>query len=234
MRTLINPFGIIALGLTSIFIFVQGWSLPEFCWSIWLAGLVYAWGCILTALLHIVLTARSQKAFYEQKLPFLQRLSPMPFLMCVTVAAICAGFLGFRIYTFLFGFYGLFLSVFAEMEPFSLFGRNGFINSDFFTPVAYLLNRFWPMAAGVVIANWDDFFRHNPWKRIVLPFQMEIVRLHIMILALPFLSLIAWFIFGEAYQIMTILLLLGLFYLLPKKALINQSVKDNEVNHLSQ
>jgi hypothetical protein len=63
---------------------------------------------------------------------------------------------------------------------------------------------------------------------------MEIVRLHIMILALPFLSLIAWFIFGEAYQIITILLLLGLFYLLPKKALINQSASDNEVNHLSQ
>jgi hypothetical protein len=39
-----------------------------------------------------------------------------------------------------------------------------------------------------------------------------------MVLALPFFSLIAWAFFREAYQPITILLLMGLFYLLPKKA----------------
>ena len=42
--------------------------------------------------------------------------------------------------------------------------------------------------------------------------------MHIMILAMPLFSLIAWAFFGEAYHLMTILLLMGLFYLLPKKA----------------
>jgi hypothetical protein len=56
------------------------------------------------------------------------------------------------------------------MEPLNFFGRNGFINSDF-TPLIYLVDRFWPMSAGVLIANWEDFFRKNPWKRVLLPFQ---------------------------------------------------------------
>ncbi len=38
-----------------------------------------------------------------------------------------------------------------------------------------------------------------------------------MILALPFFSLIAWVLFREAYQSITIILLMALFYLLPKK-----------------
>ncbi len=84
-------------------------------------------------------------------------------------------------------------------------------------PLLHLVDRFWPMAVGALIANWQDFLRKNPWKRVLLPFQKEIVRIHIMILALPFFSLIAWAFFREAYQSITIVLLLGLFYLLPKK-----------------
>jgi hypothetical protein len=42
--------------------------------------------------------------------------------------------------------------------------------------------------------------------------------MHIMILALPFFSLLAWALFREAHQSITIMLLLGLLYLLPKKA----------------
>jgi hypothetical protein len=44
-----------------------------------------------------------------------------------------------------------------------------FINSDFYTPLMYLVERFWPMAVGVLIANWEDFFQKNPWKRVLLP-----------------------------------------------------------------
>lgn len=217
LRTAINPYGVMGFGVASVFALPQEWSLPEFCWSTWLAGLVYSWACVCAASIQIILTARSDKATYDEHFPFLRRFSPGVLLLGVTVISICVGLLAFRIYSFLFGFYGLFLSVFAEMEPRSLFGRNGFINSDFFTPLMHLVDRFWPMVVGVLITNWEDFFLKNPWKRILLPLQKEILRMHVMVLALPFFSLIAWALLGGAYQSITILLLMGLFYLLPKK-----------------
>jgi hypothetical protein len=196
----------------------QEWSLPEFCWSIWLAGLVYTWGCTLTASLQIVLRSRKDLAAYEKHFPVVKRLPPPIYVVCVMVIGTAAGLLAFRIYSYLFGFYGVFLSVFAEMEPVELFGRNGFINSDFFTPVMHLLERFWPMAAGVLIANWEDFLRTPPWKRMFAPARKEVLRLHGMILALPVFTLIAWAIFGESYAAATIILLMGLLFLLPGKA----------------
>ena len=231
MRTAINPYGAIGFGLASVFAITQQWSLPEFCWSTWLAGLVYTWGCIVTASLQIIFTARSDKAAYDERLPFLRRFSSNVFVLVVAVISVSVGLLAFRLYSFLFAFYGLFLSVFSEMEPLTLFGRNGFINSDFFTPLVYLVDRFWPMAVGVLITNWEDFFRKNPWKRVLLPFQREIVRVHIMIFALPFFSLIAWALFREAYQLITIVLLMGLFYLLPKKAQGYDSEIKGNSNH---
>lgn len=181
-----------------------------------MAGLVYAWGCTLTAALQIILTARLGQASYAERLPFVRGFSPRLFLLGLTAITVGATLLAFHLYALLFTFYGLFLSVFAEMEPRALFGRNGFINSDFFTPVMYLAVRFWPMAVGVLIANREDLSWKNPWRRILLPFQGEIVRMHIMVVALPVLSLIAWVLFQEAYQSMTIVFLMGLFYLLPK------------------
>jgi hypothetical protein len=217
LRKAINPYGVMGFGVASVFAVFQEWSLPEFCWSTWLAGLVYSWACVFAATIQIILTARSDKAAYDERFSFLRGFSPGVFLLGVTVISVCVGLLAFRIYSFLFGFYGLFLSVFAEMEPLSLFGRNGFINSDFFTPLMHLVDRFWPMVVGVLITNGEAFFGKNPWKRILLPLQKEILRMHVMILALPFFSLIAWFVLGGAYQSITILLLMGLFYLLPRK-----------------
>jgi hypothetical protein len=230
-RLAINPYGAIGFGLASIFAVIQGWSLPEFCWSTWLAGLLYSWGCIAAASLQIILSARSTKPAYDERFPLLKRISPISFLIIMTGISISVGMLGFRLYTTLFGFYGLFLSVFAEMEPVSLFGRNGFINSDFFTPLMYLIHRFWPMAAGALITNWGDFFLKTPWKRIVLPFQAEILRIHIMTLALPFFSLLAWAIFKGSYQPATIVLLMGVFYFLPKGANKETSKSVSNPNH---
>jgi hypothetical protein len=217
LRTAINPYGVVGFGLASAFAVAEEWSLPEFCWSTWLAGLVYSWGCIGTASIQIILSAQSDRAGYEERLPILRRVSPNVLALGVAVISVSVGLLAFRIYGFLFGFYGLFLSVFAEMEPVSLFGRNGFINSDFFTPLMHLLDRFWPMVVGVLITNWKDFLRRDPWRRIVLPLQREIVRTHVMILALPFGSLIGWALLGDAYQAVTIVFLMALFYLLKKK-----------------
>jgi hypothetical protein len=224
----VNPFAAIGFVLSSMFAVTQQWSLPEFCWGTWLAGLVYTWACISTASIQIILNARSDKAAYEERFAFLRQFSAGLFLLFMTVISLIAGLIAFRLYSFLFGFYGLFLSVFSEMEPLSLFGRNGFINSDFFTPVVVLVDRFWPMVLGVLIANWDRMGGMNPWRRVLAPFQKEILRMHVMILALPFFSMAAWALFREAYQSITIVLLMGLLYLLPNKARVADADIKNE------
>jgi hypothetical protein len=224
LKTAFNPFGVTGFVLSSSFAVAEKWSLPEFCWSTWLAGLVYAWVCVVTAGLQILLTARWEKPSYEKRFPFIRHVSYTAFLLAIFVVIVPVGVVAFYLYSYLFAFYGAFLSFFAEMEPHAFFGRNGFINSDFFSPVRYLIFLFWPMALGTLIANWEDFFRQNPWKRIFLPFQAEILRIHFFIVALPFLTLIAWALFGKAYQPVTIVLLMGLFYFLPRKT------KRNEAN----
>ncbi len=217
VKTVIDPYGAIGFGVASFFAVIQEWSLPEFCWSSWLAGLVYAWGCIVTSSLEIILSARSARSSWEKRFSSLGTLSPALLLAGATCLSVVIGLSAFHAYNFLFGFYGLFLSVFAEMKPFSLFGRNGFINSDFYTPTVYLLDRFWPMAAGVLLANGHDLLGKSPWQRIFLPVRREVLRLHLMILALPFFSMLAWALAGNSYQSITIVLIMGLFYLLPKR-----------------
>jgi hypothetical protein len=119
----------------------------------------------------------------------------------------------------------------AACEP---FWTNGFINSDFFTPVTYLVHIYWPMILATIAANADGFLRKNPWERIVLPFKYnEILRIHIMILAMPFLAIITWALFKGAYQQLTIVLLIGIFYLLPKKRQKEEPVVKNESNQAS-
>jgi len=218
LKKFLNLYGIFGFGLSSVFALIYKWSLPEFCWSVWLAGLFYAWGCILTACIQMVLFSRSEKHFYEKHLPFLERISPNIFLLGMTILTVLAGLIAFRMYNYLFAFYGLFLSVFAQMEPLELFGASGFINSDFYTPVFYLTILFWPMILGTLIAHWEDFFRQNPGKRFFLPFHKEIVRMHLMVLALPVITMIMWALFGEAYQPVTVVILMGFFYLMPSKS----------------
>jgi hypothetical protein len=214
MSALHNPLGYIALGLNCAFAMVEEWSLREFCWSTWLASLAYSWAGAASASIRVVLDARREKAGLEVRLPFLKEISFAAFFPMLTLAALSAGWLAFYLYSYLFGFYGIFLSVFAEMEPHALFGRNGFINSDFFTPVTYLLGNFWPMIVGTLLANAGDFVRSNPWRRFVP--GHEILRMHILAVGMPFLALIAWALFGENFQQPTIVVLMAVFYLMPK------------------
>jgi len=217
LRKSIDLYGIAAFFLTVWYAVVQQWSLPEFCWATWLGGLLYAWLCVFSAAVHTMLVAGSLKQACEKRLPFVQRVPPAAFALCVSVLAACAALLAFRLYNYLFAFYGLFLSVFAEMQPYSLFGRNGFINSDFYTPVMYLIVRLWPLGVGIALANWRDFTRPMPWKRIFFPMEREIVRLHLFVLSMPFIAMIAWALVGQDYQTPTIIVLLGVLYLAPRK-----------------
>jgi len=91
------------------------------------------------------------------------------------------------------------------------------------------------MIIGTLIANADEFMKKNPWKRILLPFQSnEILRIHIMTVAMPFLMLIAWALFRTTYQPVTIVLLIGIFYLLPKKRQKDKTIISQNSNHASE
>jgi hypothetical protein len=235
MKSFFNTaVNLVAFGLTSYLAIVQKWSLQEFCWCVWLAGLFYSWTCVVTAVIQIMLTSRGQKDYYDAKVPFMKNVSPEVFALGIIPVTLLIGFIVLYIYTWIFSFYGLFLSVFAAMQPANLFGPNGFINSDFFTPVTYLAESYWPMIMATLIANADIFLRKNPWERIVLPFKHnEILRIHIMILAMPFLAMISWALFKGAYHQLTIILLIGIFYLLPKKSQKEEPVVKNKSDQAS-
>ena len=226
MKLFINTaVNLLAFGLTSYLAVTQKWPVQEFCWSVWLAGLFYSWTCVITAAIQVMLTSRTNKDYYDAQVPLIKRVSPEVFALGIIPVILLAGFIALYVYCWIFSFYGLFLSVFAEMQPVELFGRNGFINSDFFTPVTYLAQNLWPMIMVTLIANADDFVQKNPWQRIVFPFKSNtILRIHIMTIALPFLMMFAWALFKNAYQQPTIILLIGIFYLLPKKRLKEKTV----------
>jgi hypothetical protein len=216
---------LIAFGLTSYLAIVQKWSLQEFCWCVWLAGLFYSWACVITAAVQIMLTARTRKEYYDAEVSFVKNISPGLFALAIIPVTLLVGFVALYIYCWIFSFYGLFLSVFAEMQPLDLFGRNGFINSDFFTPVTHLADRYWPMILTTLVANADDFMQNHPWKRLAFPFKSNgILRIHIMTLALPFLMVITWALFKGSYQPLTIILLIGIFFLIPQKKLEEKNV----------
>jgi hypothetical protein len=210
-------FGAAAFVLAAGFAAVEDWSLPEFCWSAWLAGLLYAWLGILAVMIRIGLLARAGRDAWTSRLPVLERLPPAAFPPAAALIAVAGGLIAFHLCNFLFAFYGILLSFFAEMEPHVFFGRNGFINSDFYSPVAYLLTRYWPMALGVALAHGDALLRTPGRNRIADPAMREILRTHVMVVTVPFLSLFAWFIFGDRYHTPTILLLMALLFLLPRK-----------------
>jgi len=183
-----------------------------------LAALFFSWACIAVDAIRIILDFQHQKEILESKISQLRNISRFVFIIVLCLVVILAAWIIFRIYVILFAFYGLFLSVWAEMEPYSFFDRNGFINSDFFSPVMYLTKKFWPMIIGLLISNLDIFVKESAWRLMFLPFRSsEIIRIHIMVIVMPFLCLLAWAISKNAYQPITITLLMGIFYLLPTR-----------------
>lgn len=196
------------------FVLSEQISLPEFCWSFWLSGLVYSWTLVICGCARIFLSPMSETLWVTMKIPCVRDWQErwQKLLLCLMglVAATVVGYL----YTWLFAFYGLFLSVFARMEPLEYFGENGFINSDFHTPVLLLLGKYWPIVVGTLLAGLREIFDENPWRLLVKPFNSRVVMIHVMVLAVPFLSILAWLLFRESYQPIVIVVLLGIFTLL--------------------
>jgi len=170
---------------------------------------------VLTGSGEVIRTARRRRSSYAEQLPWVGKLSTGVYLAVHSALAVLLASVALIAYACVFALYGLFLSFFAEMQPHALFGRNGFINSDFLTPVTYLALAFWPMAVGTLIANGDALLRGDPWQRMLLPTGAEILRLHIFVLVMPIVTLLVWAVLGESYHTVTIVLLMGLFYLLP-------------------
>jgi hypothetical protein len=218
IRTMFRPLAVVGFGLSSPFALGQQWSLQEFCWSTWLAALVFSWACVVTAALQILTTGATTRPALEERFPPLRDLPAAGYAVLLAALALGAAAAAFWVYGLVFSFYGVFLSVFAEMEPVRLFGRNGFINSDFYTPLAHLLGKYWPMAVGALIADAVFLVKGNPWRRFAAPFHSEAMRLHVFVIALPFVTMLAWALFGREYHPAAILLLSLLFYFFPRKS----------------
>ncbi|MFN2315522.1 MAG: hypothetical protein ABR602_02495, partial [Gemmatimonadales bacterium] len=212
----LDPLALAGFGLAAAFAVAQGWSLPAFCWSTWLAGLLYAWSCVVSGAVQIIATAPFHRATYTRRFPSLGKLSTPLLSLGVVAVAVPVAIAALYLYAFVFGLYGLLLSFFAEMEPHALFGRNGFINSDFTESVSYLARSYWPMAAGALLANATLLYHTEPWQRMLNPASTEIVRIHVLVVVMPIIALVGWALFGDSYHTITIVLLMGVFYLLPR------------------
>lgn len=216
MKVLPGLRDLAGLALAAGFAVYEGWTFQEFVWSTWLAGLLFSWACVGTGGLYLMISAPARRAAYVKHLPALGPVPASLFLVGFALGvAVLSGVIVY-VYAWVFAVYGTLLSFFAEMEPHSLFGRDGFINSDFLTPITYLLLLFWPMAAGVLLANSEDLLRGDPWHRILLPVRTGILRVHLLTVATPFAALFAWVLLGDAYHTVAIVLLMALFYLVPR------------------
>jgi len=72
------------------------------------------------------------------------------------------------------------------------------------------------MIVGTIISNSLLFQKNPAWQLMFLPFRSgEIVKIHVMVIIMPFLCLLARVLFKNSYQPLTITRLLAIFYLFP-------------------
>lgn len=209
---------IAGVGLHLQYAITDQWSLPEFCWSTWLAAFYLSLAFAMTGMLGMILDACAQRKHFETRIKITCGWPYPVFLILFSILILTVGWLLWHLLGYLFGFYGIFLSWIAQMEPLLFFGVNGFINSDFFTPVTYLTIKFWPAVAGAFLANLGTLLSLEPRKALVYPFSSgEILRIHLMVVLMPFFCLGAWLIDRNQYQPITIIILTALFYLSGQK-----------------
>ncbi|MBN2109361.1 MAG: hypothetical protein JW832_18175 [Deltaproteobacteria bacterium] len=199
----------------------EQWRMQELCWGFWITGLLYCWGYVGIGCIRIILPSGHHELLQaaREKIPLrcIQTIPPPLFSLAVTIFSVIIGYIAFYVYAYLFSFYGLFLSVFAETEPRTLFGRNGFINSDFFTPVAYLAQLCWPMALGSILADREYLLKSSPLQILLKPFSRQVLIIHVAVLIMPFVALLSWMLLKDSYQPVTVVFLLAIFYFLPRE-----------------
>jgi len=191
------------------------WSLPELCWSFWVNGLFVS---LLMVLVAVAKASLAPPDWLQKLLNDRVKLS-LPILRLINiVAAVGLGLAVAQAYLWVFGFFGILLSAFFEMDPKDLFGRNGFINSDFITPIVFLLERFWPALLGTILTEFPDAFRGKAWALYFAPFSKQLPLTHIMVVLTPAAALLFWILFGEAgWQQPAIVAILALFHFFPRR-----------------
>jgi len=180
-------------------------TLAEFCWSVWLVGLYSAYVSAGRIALRLV---RFRDALLRERVPLLSGVSGRALLGISLVAATLLG--GGLLYAFslAYGFYGIMLSVWVQLPPEELFGRNGFINSDFWTPVAHLTRLYWPLVAGQLLSEASTLFSTVQQAQAAGSPERRIVAMHVFVLALPFVALLSYALLGAEYQTLSIVILL--------------------------
>ncbi len=204
----------------------EGWKLNEFCWIVWVTGFLFSLLCSLTGFFHLLFDLKHQSDFLSNYVPFSFYSKKALFLLSIVFVGFAASFLTALVYIYIFGFYGIFLSVFARMEPLNLFGENGFINSNIFVAVKYLIEKYFYIIIFSLVADLIFIFKVDPWSKIFLPFKSkEIVKIHLMTIMLPFVSLLFFIILKEKYHTPVIIVFLIIFYLTNF-----QSLKEKKIN----
>ncbi len=213
----INLQGIAGFALVAALAVMQGWTLPDFCWSNWLAGLLYGWCCIVVAVAQIVLSEALRKEHGVKKNLLLQSMPPLVRVVAVSVACFFVAFLAYELYSLFFIYLGIGVSLFFGDGPLNpLNPLNMEDTSIAFDTVAYLLEDFWPVAAGMILTRWPDFVRGNPWKRIFLPLDKKLIHTHALILGGMLCAVIAQLFFAETYETVAIVIILGGMFLWPQ------------------
>lgn len=194
-------------------------SLAGFCWSFWLVGLYSAYFAALRFALSLFVHRAT--LLKERFVPNATVAPATLMLVAIAVTGIVGAALLYAA-SWVYGFYGLFLSVWVRMPPEELFGPNGFINSDFWTPVAYLTRAYWPLVAGQLVSEAAWLLSTGSlWSVQGGAPERRIVALHVMIMALPFAAMLSWMLLGGRYETLTLLILLALksaFDLRPARA----------------
>ncbi len=206
-----------ALGLALIIIpaWLGSWRLNAFCWSTWFGGLCLAFLCLLVGFIRVVLEHRNLAAFVNKTWPQLTGLPPWSLWMVNALAASVAAWGLYKAYGLAFGFFGAFLSFFAEMEPHHLFGRNGFINARTEDLLYWLFREYWSVAVAVAIGARRIWRLPTGWSVFVAPLGSELLRLHLFVVLMPPLTLLVWAVVGDGYDFWVITLLSLLMMKLP-------------------
>ncbi len=219
MIRIINIQGIAGFTLVAVLAVAEGWTLRDFCWSNWLAGLLYGWFCIVAAVVQIVLIEVFHIGSYPEKMAFFQTKSSPGRAVAMTMACLTTALVAYHFYSAFFLHLAVLISMLLNDNLFNPLNSSKLAGVDnAFDLVAYLLRDFWPIAAGMILTRWEDFVRGNPWKRIFVPLDKNLILTHILILGAIFCGLIAQTFFAENYQSITIVIVLGVMFFWPQSA----------------
>lgn len=155
----------------------QNWQATDLVWSLWVSSLLLGYLYILLAIAGFV--NQTNRA--------------IPSLVS-DIFILLGGLFVLAFFTFHFGFFHLIHAIFLD-EFFPLFGADGpgmeFSVMTVFIFIGELLKRYWPFLLFSVLSRWTSYVQAYSTKErkamMYMPY-VNVVRMHLMILLLGFLS----------------------------------------------